>query len=97
MLQMPPSSAERHLRLLRYLILNAVLGLAVGIAISSLLILTDAGGLKDLIANDRQPYVVLFLLHAVWALMGVSAFVSVAVMSIPLDAKDGRNGSGDSH
>jgi hypothetical protein len=62
------------------------LGLAIGVAFASLVILSNASGLKDLIANSSEPYLVLALLYVMNALTFASAAMGIAVMTLPSDA-----------
>lgn len=77
------AAAERWPRLLRFLGLHLVLGAALGVIVSSALVLSNTGGLKDLLAGDQSPVLGLVLLHFMLALTGGSVAMGVAVMTMP--------------
>ena len=62
--------------------LHAAEGSAAGIAIASLLVLFNAGGVKDLILATGEPYVPLTFFVLSFASIVATVDVAVAVMSI---------------
>jgi hypothetical protein len=69
--------------MLRFLALNVALGAATGIALASLIVLTDLAGLGRLIAGDRHPYLAMLLLYAGFALTSAGVVTGAAVMRLP--------------
>ncbi len=70
-------------RLLRFLAQNMLLGIALGVVFSSILILTNTAGLHDLLTGDEHPYVAIFMLNVMCALTFGSLAMGVAVMTLP--------------
>ncbi|MEQ1670386.1 MAG: hypothetical protein ABL893_05970 [Hyphomicrobium sp.] len=69
-------------RIVRFLAGHMAFGLAVGTAFASALVMTNAGGLKDLIAGDGHPYLAMFVLHFMFALTFASVAMGVGVMTM---------------
>lgn len=69
-------------RIVRFLGGHMAFGLAVGTAFASALVMTNAGGLKDLIAGDGHPYLAIFVLHFMFALTFASVAMGVGVMTM---------------
>ena len=72
-------------RLLRFLGLHMALGFAIGIAFAAMVVLSNASGLKDLIASSEQPYLALSLLFSLNALTFAGLEIGIAVMTLPFD------------
>jgi hypothetical protein len=75
-------AAIRVPRLVRFLFLNMMFGVSVGVALAASLILTNAAGLKDLIAGDHSPLLMVFLLEFMFALTFASVATVIAVMTL---------------
>jgi hypothetical protein len=72
-------------KLLRYLGLHMMAGIAIGVIVASAMILGNLAGLKDLLVEAQEPFVAMFLLYAFNALTFGSVSMGVAVMTIPYD------------
>lgn len=68
--------------LLRFLGLHLALGAAAGSALVSVGLLTNVGGLNDLVSGDSEPYLALLLLYVFFGLTSAGAVMGVAVMSL---------------
>lgn len=75
---------ERMPKLFRFLGANMLFGLAVGVALGSMIVLTNAGGLNDLISGDGHPYLTIFALLYLFALTFAAVAMAFAVMLLPL-------------
>lgn len=90
----PPSNPPKMPRLpadtglppmVRFLGLHLGVGIAVGVAAASLMVLSNTGGLKDLLIGDSNPLVALAALYISLALTGGSVAMGIAVMTLPWD------------
>ncbi len=77
-------SDERMPRLLWFLGLHLSIGLAIGAAAASLILLSNVSGLKTLIQNSDNPVLAIFLLYAMNALTFGSMSMGYGVMSLPM-------------
>ena len=90
-------------KLLRYLGLHMMAGIAIGVIVASAMILGNLAGLKDLLVEAQEPFVAMFLLYAFNALTFGSVSMGVAVMTIPYDGicdmrdPDDADGRGPRH
>lgn len=84
-------------KLFRFLGSNMLFGMSVGVALASLMVLTNAAGLNDLISGDGHPYLAVFALLFLFALTFASVAMGIAIMMLPppKDAKD--DDAGDDH
>jgi hypothetical protein len=71
--------------LVRFLGLHMASGLAIGVVIASLMILSNLAGLKDLLVEAQEPFIAIFLLYAFNALTFGSVAMGIAVMTMPYD------------
>lgn len=79
-------SEERTIpKLLEFLGLHLGIGVALGVVFASLIVVTNASGLKDLVVNSQEPIMVLALLYGLNALTFGSLAMGVGVMSLPMD------------
>ena len=69
-------------RLIEYLVIHLGIGLAVGVAVSSLVLWTDLMGLKRLIVESQNPVLPLLLYYVMNALTFGSAAMGVGIMRI---------------
>jgi hypothetical protein len=60
-------------------------GIAAGLAFALALVLTNAAGLRDLLATVEDPYVAIILLFAFNALTFGSLAMGIGVMTMPMD------------
>jgi hypothetical protein len=82
--------------LVRFLGLHMASGLAVGVVIASLMILSNLAGLKDLLVEAQEPFIAIFLLYAFNALTFGSVAMGIAVMTMPYDGICDMRDPGDS-
>jgi len=86
-----PTPAEQradHWRMLRFLMLNAGIGMAAGLGVAAALIRFDIGGLGTAIAHAANPALPVFLIAAPLALTFGGAAAASAIMLMPYDEKD---------
>ena len=76
---------RRETSLLTFVGLHAAEGSAAGIAIAALLVLLDAGGVKNLMLATSEPYVALTVFLTSFASIVAPLNVVAAVMSIASD------------
>lgn len=81
----PPNGSPKLPPMLRFLMLNLGIGISCGVALASLLVLSNTGGLKDLLVGDSNPLIALAALYVSLALTGGSVAMGVAVMTLPWD------------
>lgn len=70
-------------RLVRFLAQHMAFGIALGAAFASLLIMTDAGGLRTVLDRVSEPFIALLLLYVMCALTFGSVAMGVGIMSLP--------------
>lgn len=70
-------------RIVRFLAVHMAFGLFVGIAFASVLILTNAAGLNDLLAGDTSPMLPMFVFYFMFALTFASVAMGIGVMTMP--------------
>lgn len=70
-------------RIVRFLAVHMAFGLFVGIAFASVLILTNAAGLNDLLAGDSSPLLPMFVFYFMFALTFASVAMGIGVMTMP--------------
>lgn len=72
-------------RLLRFLALHLALGAAAGVAFAAIVIMSNVSGIKTLIAESANPYLVLVLLYGSNVLTFGSLAMAIGVMTLPFD------------
>ena len=72
--------------LVQQLGLHAAIGGAAGIAIASLLVLINAGGLKELLLATGEPFVPLLIIEISFASLFATLQVSLAIMTAESDS-----------
>ena len=77
---------ERPPDLIQQLGLHAAIGGAAGIAIASLLVLINAGGLKQLLLATGEPFVPLLIIEISFASLFATLQVSLAIMAAESDS-----------
>jgi hypothetical protein len=70
-------------RLIRFLGVNCLIGIAGGWSLLLALLATNTAGLRTLILNEANPFVPLLLLAAGFAITFGSAAMGAAVMTLP--------------
>lgn len=73
-------------RLLAFLGLNCALGVAGGVAFAAVIILSNVGGIGDLLEASSEPVIPMILFFASCALTFGSIVMGAAVMMLPLEA-----------
>lgn len=81
-------------KLFRFLGSNMLFGMSVGVALASSMVLTNAGGLNDLISGDGHPYLAVFALLFLFSLTFASVAMGIAIMMLP-PPKDGKDHDAD--
>jgi hypothetical protein len=72
-------------RLLRFLALHCAIGVAAGVAFAIIMVMTNPGGLGDVIWDSEQPWLPIAMLCIGCALTFGSTSMAMAVMSLPRD------------
>lgn len=85
-----PGEPARPL-LLEFLALHCGIGAAMGIGLAGLVLLSNLGGIRDLLKASSEPYVPMILFFASFALTFASVKMGMAVMSLPLEAPDAED------
>ncbi|WP_246091651.1 hypothetical protein [Aliirhizobium smilacinae] len=86
--KMTPEEARRdHQEMLRFLGLNAVLGIVIGLAVGCCLIGLDIGGLRGLIIRAANPILPLFLVLVPFASLFGGAAAASAILTLPYESK----------
>ena len=70
-----------------FLGLNLGVGIGFGIAFAALMVLTNAGGLKDLISGSADPMLPVLMFYFMCALTGGSLMMGIAIMTMPYDKR----------
>jgi hypothetical protein len=70
-------------RLLRYLAVHCAIGFALGLAFGGLVVLSNVGGLRDLIASSADALIALPALLALCGLTFASLVMGGAIMMLP--------------
>ena len=79
--------SERLPPLLHFLCMHMLLGLAIGVAFASLVVMTNVAGLKDLLAEADNPVLPLLLFYGFNALTFASVTMGIAIMIPPSDER----------
>lgn len=74
--------------LLRFLGLHLALGAAIGVAVVSLILLSNLAGLKRLIVDAQDPFVPLLLLYSFNVITFSSVTMGIGIMTLPLEKED---------
>lgn len=82
-------------KLFRFLGGNMLFGFAVGVALASSIVLTNAGGLNDLISGDGHPYLAVFSLMFLFALTFAGVAMGIAIMTVPGPATQAEPTAGE--
>ncbi|MBW9088479.1 hypothetical protein JNB91_11550 [Rhizobium wenxiniae] len=85
---MTPEEARRdHREMLRFLAVNALLGIVIGIGVGIALIALDIGGLRGLILRAANPVLPLFLVLVPFASLFGGATAASAILMLPYESK----------
>jgi len=71
--------------LLFFLGVHCLMGLAIGVAFASIIVMLNTAGIRDLLKASNEPFIPMFLFYASCALTFASAKMGMAVMSLPFD------------
>jgi hypothetical protein len=71
--------------LVRFVLRHSLLGYLYGAAIAGAFLLSNLGGVRDLIATSAQPIVPAIMLFSAFAITIGSAYVGAAIMLLPDD------------
>lgn len=83
-----PEEARRdHWDMLRFLALNVLLGMGLGVLVAGSLLWFDIGGLGTHMARSRHPFIMSLLLFVPLALTFGSVVVGSAIMTMPYKRK----------
>lgn len=84
--KMTPEEARRdHARMLRFLALNAALGMALGLAVAATVLLLDVGGIGARVARSSTPLLPLLLIAFPMALVFGAAVTATAIWTMPYE------------
>lgn len=97
--KMTPEDARRdHARMLRFLALNAALGMALGLAVAAAVLFLDVGGIGSRVARSANPVLPLILIGFPMALVFAGAVTATAIWTMPYErlfAPEARQKDGD--
>lgn len=86
--KLTPEEARRdHREMLRFLGLNALLGIFIGTGVGIALIALDIGGLRGLIMRAASPVLPLFLVLVPFASLFGGAAAASAILTLPYESK----------
>jgi len=86
--RMTPEEARRdHARMLRFLALNAALGMALGLAVAAAVLLLDMGGIGSRVARSGNPFLPLLLICLPMALVFGGAVTATAIWTMPYERR----------
>ncbi len=86
--KLTPEEARRdHREMLRFLGLNALLGISIGISVGIALIALDIGGLRGLIMRATNPILPLLLVLVPFASLFGGAAAASAILTLPYESK----------
>ena len=83
----PEEARQDHWDMLRFLAINALFGMGIGVVLAASLLLFDIGGLWTHLVRARHPFVSALLLFVPLALTFGSVVVGTAVMTMPYKRK----------
>ncbi len=86
--KLTPEEARRdHWEMLRFLGLNALLGIVIGVSVGIALIALDIGGLRGLIMRAANPILPLVLVLVPFAGLFGGAAAASAILTLPYESK----------
>lgn len=86
--KLTPEEARRdHWEMLRFLGLNALLGIVIGVSVGIALIALDIGGLRGLIMRAANPILPLVLVLVPFACLFGGAAAASAILTLPYESK----------
>lgn len=84
--KMTPEEARRdHVRMLRFLGLNAALGMALGLLVATAIVMLDVAGIGSRIARASNPVLPFLLIGFPMALVFGAAVTATAVWTMPYE------------
>jgi hypothetical protein len=89
--EMTPDDARRdHAEMLRFLAVNAVIGMLIGLAAAALIMVLDLGGIGTRIAHAGNPILPVVLIALPMALVFGGAVAASAIWLLPYERKYAR-------
>lgn len=86
--KLTPEEARRdHREMLRFLGLNALLGIVIGVGVAIALIALDIGGLRGLIMRASNPILPFLLVLVPFASLFGGAAAASAILTLPYESK----------
>lgn len=86
--KLTPEEARRdHWEMLRFLGLNALLGIVIGVSVGIALIALDIGGLRGLIMRAANPILPLVLVLVPFASLFGGAAAASAILTLPYESR----------
>lgn len=86
--KMTPEDARRdHRQMLRFLGLNAAIGMFIGFTVAALIMVLDLGGIGTRIAHARDPVLPIILIAFPMALVFGGAVTASAIWLMPYERK----------
>jgi hypothetical protein len=86
--KMTPEDARRdHSQMLRFMALNAAIGVGLGLLVTALIIVLDIGGIGTRIAHARSPLLPILLIAVPLASMFGGAVTASAIWLMPYERK----------
>ena len=99
--KMTPEEARRdHARMLRFLGVNAALGMMLGVLVTAAIVLLDVAGIGARIARSSEPILPLLLIGFPMALVFGAAVTATAIWTMPYErlfAPEARKRDDDDH
>ena len=84
--KMTPEEARRdHARMLRFLGLNAALGMTLGVIVTAAMLYLDVAGIGSRIAHSSEPILPLLLIGFPMALVFGAAVTATAIWTMPYE------------
>jgi hypothetical protein len=86
----PEEHRRDHWQMLRFMAINALIGIGAGIGVAAALIWLDVGGLGTRIAHSDNPFLPILLITAPLALTFGAAAAASAIIMMPYKKKFDR-------
>jgi hypothetical protein len=83
----PQDARADHWRMLRFMAMNAAIGMGLGLAVTALIILFDLGGIGSHIARAADPILPIILIAFPMALVFGAAVTASAIWLMPYESK----------
>ncbi|HWU61607.1 MAG TPA: hypothetical protein VN112_06235 [Ensifer sp.] len=83
----PQEARKDHREMLRFLALNAVFGMFIGLVLTLALLYFDIGGFYTRVQHSSMPAIAILLVAAPLSLLLGGASMSTAIMLLPYEKK----------